>query len=464
MSSQRSMLALDRAVFTVSSGCHAPDGAIERCFGLAGLDIRNPFSRFISPGQTVILKPNLVKESHPRDPNGWRYTITSGEIIRTVANYVCTALGGRGSMIVADGPQTDSSFEAICRLLGLGDLERHSECPGVNCRLVDLRREEWVAKGDVIVSRQKLPGDPNGYVRFDLGGSSEFHNHRGAGSYYGADYNSDELNSHHSGGRHEYLISGTAIRADVVISLPKLKTHKKAGITAALKNLVGINGDKNWLPHHTEGPGGDERPNSGAGTGRIERDLVARFRRLSVSVPGVGTCVHRLARAAGRHVFGDTEEVVRSGNWYGNDTIWRTCLDLNKILAYGNPDGTLRAAIPSNRKPHLVIVDGILAGEGRGPFNPDPVEAGLVLFGTNPASVDAACAVLMGFDPDSIPIVKNAFHARDYPLAEWDWHDVPIVSDRPEWNHLLDDIDPNSTFHFKPHFGWKGHIERTARS
>jgi uncharacterized protein (DUF362 family) len=459
------MFLLNRTVFVAASArVEGAEDNVKRCFGLAGLDPQNPLAPFISPGQTVLLKPNLVKESHPRDAEGWHYTITSGELIRAVTDHVFAALNGRGSIIVGDGPQTDSSFEAICCLLGLHELEHRYTSRDANFRLIDLRREEWIARDGVIVSRRKLPGDPSGYVRFDLSGSSEFHDHSGAGSYYGADYDSAELNSHHSGGRHEYLISGTAIRADVVISLPKLKTHKKAGITAALKNLVGINGDKNWLPHHTEGFKGDGHPNPRARKHRLEREMVTRFRRLSLSIPGFGPLIHRIARAGGRHVFGDTEDVVRSGNWYGNDTIWRMCLDLNKILTYGNPDGTFREPLPENRKPHLVIVDGILAGEGRGPLNPDPVEAGLVLFGTNAASVDAACAVLMGFDPDLIPIVRNAFHTRAYPLAEWDWRDVRVVSNRPGWNRPLGEIDPDSALHFEPHFGWKNHIERTART
>ena len=41
--------------------------------------------------------------------------------------------------------------------------------------------------------------------------------------------------------------------ADVVINLPKLKTHKKTGVTISLKNMVGINGYRNCLPHHTIG-------------------------------------------------------------------------------------------------------------------------------------------------------------------------------------------------------------------
>lgn len=442
---------------------------VTECFRLCGLDSAaestrywNPLGRWIRPGQTVLLKPNLVKGSHPRDPHGWQYVMTHGSVIRAVADYVWRALENRGTILVADAPQTDSCFETIRRVSGLNEIAAIYQSEGRDFRVIDLRREGWINRGGVIVGRKKLPGDPAGYIAFDLSVSSEFQDHSGAGSYYGADYSTADVNSHHSGGRHEYLVSATPIRADVVISLPKLKTHKKAGITAALKNLVGINGDKNWLPHHTEGAGGDEHPDTGAHVHRLERHVAARLRRLSMQMPGLGPLVHRLARSAGGKVFGDSEEVIRSGNWYGNDTIWRTCLDLNKILAYGNDDGSMRAALPENRKIHLVVVDGILAGEGRGPLNPDPVDAGLVLFGTNPASVDAACAVLMGFDPDRIPIVRNAFRARTYPLVEGEWRDVRAFSSRSAWNRRLGQIDFDTTLQFEPHFGWKNHIEQVG--
>lgn len=52
--------------------------------------------------------------------------------------------------------------------------------------------------------------------------------------------------------------------ADVFINLPKMKVHKKTGVTLSLKNLVGINADKNWLPHYSGGSprnGGDQFSN-----------------------------------------------------------------------------------------------------------------------------------------------------------------------------------------------------------
>ena len=94
-------------------------------------------------------------------------------------------------------------------------------------------------------------------------------------------------------------------------------------------------------------------------------------------------------------------------------------------------------------------------------MNPDPVSMGTLVFGLNPASVDAACAYLMGFDPELIPIVRQAFRCEGHPIAEWDWRDVHLISNVPEWNKPLPSIADEATFHFEPHFGWKGNIERT---
>jgi uncharacterized protein (DUF362 family) len=444
---------------------------VRESFRIAGLDASNygtqqwnPLAELIRPGETVLLKPNLVKEVHPRDPDGWQYVLTHGSIVRAVADYVWKALEGRGKIIVADAPQTDSSFDAMIRLLGLDEIQRYYNHKDLAFELLDLRKEQWNNRDGVIVERRKLPGDPFGDVAFDLGDNSEFAGHLGEGHYYGADYDSAAVNRHHSGGRHEYLLSRTAIKCDVFFNLPKMKTHKKAGVTLSLKNLVGINSDKNWLPHHTEGDpvkGGDEHPQPGS-KHRLERRLVAMSHRTAVTFPAVGSFVMRRLRKPGLRVFGDTEQVIRSGNWYGNDTVWRMCLDLNKLLAYGNPDGTFREPHMSKPKRHYVLVDGIIAGEGRGPIDPDPVPAGLIAFGTHAPSVDAACAFLMGLDPERIPIIANAFRSKHFPLSSSHWHDIELRSNRSDWNGRLNELTEAETLHFKPHFGWAGHIERPA--
>jgi len=93
-------------------------------------------------------------------------------------------------------------------------------------------------------------------------------------------------------------------------------------------------------------------------------------------------------------------------------------------------------------------------------LNPDPVAAGVVLFGVHPPSVDATCAYLMGFDPDKVPIVSRSFQCRRFPLSDHAWREIVVRSNLAAWNRQLAEISPADTFHFKPHFGWKEHIEQ----
>src|SRR5690554_5888999 len=113
----------------------------------------------------------------------------------------------------------------------------------------------------------------------------------------GADYDEEITIAHHSGGRNAYLVARTVLSADLVVNVPKVKTHKKSGVTLSMKNLIGINGDKNWLPHYRAGftsRGGDEFPRP---------NLYARVRRLGAGVAremlkrGVGGPVLRRLRA-----------------------------------------------------------------------------------------------------------------------------------------------------------------------
>lgn len=459
------------AVALDSTARYSSPESIERvvaaCLQLAGLDSAragtpgwNPLRGLVNPGETVLLKPNWVKADHATNPDAWPALVTHTTVVEALAKLVFQALDGRGMVIVADAPQTDSSFSLLRERLGLDAFAERFLRQGLDLRILDLRREEWLNRDGVVIERKRLPGDPAGYVAFDLGGSSEFAPHDGAGRYYGADYDTGEVNRRHQGGRHQYLLARTAIQADVVFSLPKLKTHKKTGITASLKNLVGVNGDKNWLPHHTDwswSAKGDERPNWNWQSW-IERAGARGWRNWSRITPFGSP--HRWARRGAESVFGTTDEVVRSGNWHGNDTCWRMCLDLNKLIFYGNADGSLRPSDPSSRRRYFVLADAIVAGSGNGPMTPVPIHCGMLLFGEHPASVDAAAATLMGFDPERIPLVRRAFCCNEYPLTEWGWRAVELVSNQAHWNRQVDSIDPDRTFHFEPHFGWKGHIER----
>ena len=93
------------------------------------------------------------------------------------------------------------------------------------------------------------------------------------------------------------------------------------------------------------------------------------------------------------------------GSWEGNQTLWRTILDLDKILFFADKDGEIRDT-PQRR--YLTLVDGIVAGEGKGPLGATPVEAGLLVGGFDPALVDVAAARAMGLDPEKIVMIREA--------------------------------------------------------
>lgn len=413
----------------------------------------------IAEGEWVILKPNLVKESKETDPCEWKSVVTSPDLVRQVCEYVCSKLKGQGRVTICDAPQTDSSFKRISELLGLNQIaEDCTRRYGVPVEVVDLRNEEWENREGVICSRKSIPGDPEGAIAFNLGDQSLFYGFHGEGRYYGADYDSGVVNQHHRGATQEYLICGTPVKADVFINLPKLKTHKKTGVTLNLKNLVGINADKNWLPHHTEdspGNGGDQFPDLTLKR-KMEQIAVRSARKLALQVPVLGPMITRKLRRAGTRAFGGNDTVIRSGNWYGNDTTWRMALDLNRCLLYGNPDGTLRKDSP---KRYYSIVDGIIGMEGSGPMQGDPVFSNVYIAGCDPVAVDMVAARVMGFDWRKIPIIREAFGLKDLPITSLSPEDVVVASDRPEWNGRFLDIENRDFLQFKPHFGWAGHIE-----
>ena len=414
---------------------------------------------FIRPGDRVVLKPNWVKEHDERrpGPDAWEHVVTHPAVIEGVLRWVAPRLQGRGSVVICDAPQTDSSFATLRRYCGLDEmLDRcRRDFPGPVLRLLDLRPEEWHAVDGVTVSKTPLPGDPLGSTRVELNEGSEFVGFSGCGKLYGASYDMAETNRHHEGRRHEYLLCRTPMDADVFINLPKLKTHKKVGLTCALKNLVGINANKNWLPHHTEGTpsqGGDQFPADTA-KARLEHSWMGSAKRLLKNNPVLSRLFVPLKKM-GRLVFGDTQKVVRSGNWHGNDTCWRMVADLNKCLFFHAGDGQPR------RSPlrYLAVVDGIVGGEGNGPMSPDARACGVILAGRHPLAVDCLAATLMGFDPTRIRMLAGAFAMHAPTFVDFKPADLRVSSNHAAWNVPLGDV--RETFAFRPHFGWTGAIER----
>ncbi len=432
--------------------------ALRGVLELAGLGGISPLSQVVKPGDCVVLKPNMIREAHATRPSEWEQVITHGAVIRAVANMTADALQGKGRIIIADGPQTDSDFDEICKRVGLLEIQRSLQEAGVACDIHDLRRERWFQKGDVIYKREALSGDPAGYTTVDLREASEFSTFGLNGKFYGADYDTKETARFHSHGSHRYVLCRSVMGADVVINLPKMKTHKKTGVTLSLKNMVGINGYRNCLPHFTIGTpdeGGDEFPATDLRS-KVQSRMIVRFKRAIVAQGGTAGTGARMMKRFGRIIFGDTNEAARSGNWHGNDTAWRMVLDLNKALFHFDEEARQR----SKALRYLTIVDGVVAGEGNGPMAPDAVPAGVLIAGLNPVAVDAVSTLLMGFDDTKVPLLARAWQARGFSLANFPREAVFCVSNFPAWNGSIDTLVSSPHLEFKPHFGWRGHIER----
>jgi uncharacterized protein (DUF362 family)/ferredoxin len=132
-------------------------------------------------------------------------------------------------------------------------------------------------------------------------------------------------------------ISKDCLEADLMINMPKLKTHFEAGMSVCLKNLMGcLVGQENKKKTH---------------------------RNLAENI-----------------------------------------LHINEYL-----------------KPHLHIVDGLIAMEGLGPTRGIPVHMGLILAGQDPLLIDLLCAHLALFDYKKIPTLKLA---EERGLLKKGHHDI----------------------------------------
>ncbi len=265
------------------------------------------------------------------------------------------------------------------------------------------------------------------------------------GNFRVTNYNPAALWEHHRPGRHEYCVSRRLLEADVILNAAKLKTHRKAGITGCLKNLVGINGHKSFLPHHRRGPaslGHDEYPS--ANVLKSVRTSLEELRDVTSSRGG--QVLFSIFRKIPDLVlaFGDR---ISEGSWFGNDTLWRTILDLNRIARYADLDGRIK---PSPQRAIFCVLDAVIAGEGEGPLEPSALRCGAVFAGTRPLVVDAAAARFMGLTVDEIPLLKQGFNLSSLPLFGGGPKEIEIQDDQLD---LLKNWSPNHR-RFRMPSGW----------
>jgi len=389
--------------------------SVRKMLALMKLDAKNlgtpewsPLSTYVPKGGTVFIKPNLVYDRNLSGDSIFA-VITHASLVRAIIDYAYKAVGDSGRIIVADAPQHDADFQKIMELTGLKEtVEYLKNNFSVPIELYDLRKEYVIYKDGVIVRRIILPGDPKGYVKVDLGKLSAFteidSNYK---RFYGADYNRKETMTYHNPGHHIYVISRTFLESDLVINLPKLKTHMKAGITISLKNMLGIIGEKNCIVHYriaSPAEGGDEYPGQVSKLNALLLKLNRMYSDIFLS-KNLGLNFYRMLIKLSKGKFrSESGGMIHSGNWYGNDTVWRTIADINKIALYADKIGKIHGT-PMRKM--LILVDGIVGGEGQGPLAPRAKKCGVLISGENSWCVDLVAARLMGFNIYKIPIFSK---------------------------------------------------------
>lgn len=394
---------------------------------------------YIKPGMNVLIKPNLVMDINGNRDGGTDCLYTQVAVVKPVVDYVFSKIGKSGSLVIGDAPMQECNFENI---KGYREMVDSYKNQGYCIELVDFRELKTTIENGVY--HQSINTKANGKV-VNLGKYSQF---------YGLDetklkrmritnYDPHILPTHHHDAIHEYYVSQYVLDADIIINMPKPKSHKKAGVTISLKNLVGINTRKEFLPHHIMGSikdGGDEyekksllhslrsyiwdRKNTLQYNGKYKKAKLYIF---------LNTVLSKLLQI-GNNPYSE-------GSWYGNSTISRTIIDLNRIAVYSDRNGQIQ---DSPQRKMIIIADMIISGEKEGPVRPSPKDVGLIIAGTNPVYFDDFVARMMGFNPDKISTLVLARKQNDK---------LPLINGQFEFQ------TPLKNLHFEASSGWKGHIE-----
>ena len=261
----------------------------------------------VQPGDKVLIKPNLVNNQLGENGDVTHFSLI-GPIIRACHD------AGAAEILVGDGSgdvDTPKAFVAS----GVKQVVERLSSNGIPVKLVDLNYD-------------KNP-KTNEFDRVSLGKIG--------------------LNQNFV-----YRIAHSVLAVDTIISMPKLKTHTKTGITVALKNFIGI------------APGGYY------GFPKWRGDV----------------------------------EILPHGPIDLSPIIQQTILDLNRI-ALGKYPGS-----PRERK-YMAIVDGVVAGVYY-KMNAEripiwrPIKVGVVIAGTDAVAVDTISAKVMCFAPEKIDLITRA--------------------------------------------------------
>jgi uncharacterized protein (DUF362 family) len=343
----------------------------------------NPFSKIVKPGDTVVIKPNWGTQYLFPKP------VTHPSIVVPVIEYAVKA--GAKKIIVAEGPMTLYRSQkyfwgpAFVNAYGLIK-ELQKRHPDVEFRFQDANDDQfyWVELGEASTfnGAYGIPDlDHDGHTGFirDL-----FFNAKDA--------------TGNSPGKYQlglYAIARSYLEGDVFIGVPKLKTHGWSGITAALKNLMGLN--LRTTSHYL---GSDVMT-------EYENDPDFKLYRESPlrDVPHYSKASWNGRGFINRKLIG-----------YENDILWRSLCDLNKLIRFADKNGRIQSTV---QRRYAVVVDAIIGTDRGGPVSPSTVDSSAIIAGFDPVAVDGVCLRLMNWNYERIPLVNNINQIDHYRVGSF---------------------------------------------
>lgn len=429
----------------------------------------NPLGEIIQPGNVVVLKPNFVCHRNL----GEKYygvantdcLVTQGSVIRVVLDYVAKALKGFGKIIIGDCPVQGADWSQLIQLVGLNTIQAYFQVffPSIELVIKDYRLARAVIEQEMLVERVVDETAINNYQEIDIQEYSLLIPLMQGNYQFGvSQYPKHRMRKAHTPSHNKYLFHQDFINADVMINLPKMKFHMKAGITCALKNLVGLNGHKDYLPHFRFGSpknGGDEYPD-----GNWLWDLMWSFYHTDWEIEKGSLKKFFIYAALSCEILlrllGSPKDLssLGGGSWYGNDTLWRTVLDINRAFFYFNRK---TQAISSELCPdikYLAILDGVIGGQKESPLAPTPIPSGVMMAAFNPLAMDAVATAMMGLELKKIPLINQGFSLKTLPLANFSWENVQII-ENSIISRIQDIYERKAYIPFEASKGFKGFVE-----
>jgi len=361
--------------------------------------IANDINKQSISSKVVLLKPNWV--THSKKESDELCLRTHDNILLATLEIVLEC--NPKEVLIGDAPVQGCVWENMLSSYLMSEIKKRSSLFQIPVTIVDFRRRLFDPYTNRVYGEQH-PIDE--YLIFDLGQDSLLESVTASNKnrFRVILYNSDGFKDTHIPGMHKYCITKRIVESDIIISLPKIKTHQRTCMTGALKNIVGLNGDKDFLPHHRIG-GTETGGDCYAGKSlfkylaELSQDMANRnqetiFFRLWLKLSGLLWTLS----------FPRKSDSLGAG-WYGNDTTWRMVMDLNKIILFGKSDGTI-----AKEKQRILysLCDAIIGGEGEGPLKPEPFPMGFISFSNDSKLTDVCFGRLMGINADNVPLLKAA--------------------------------------------------------